>query len=120
MQERMHHACKVQVGASDTALRGAWLQACCCGRAEGVECELCGAGASLHVCMTPHGPDAATFEGASPRTAAMPEHLPDDTLAFMFEARPFILQLLGLNPPLISAWLQAGPLQVMFLLRSAS
>jgi hypothetical protein len=45
-----------------------------------------GAGASLHVCMTPHGPDAATFEAASSRDTSRPERLPTDTLAFMFEA----------------------------------
>ena len=46
------------------------------------------AGASLHVCMTPHGPDTATFEGAIAKDGSVPEHLPDDTLAFMFEVGP--------------------------------
>ena len=46
------------------------------------------AGASLHMCMTPHGPDAATFERAVASDGGAPEHLPRDTLAFMFEARP--------------------------------
>lgn len=42
-------------------------------------------GASLHMCMTPHGPDAATFHTAS--TAELkPQKIPDTTLAFMFEA----------------------------------
>ncbi len=42
-------------------------------------------GASLHNCMSPHGPDTATFEQAS-RAELAPEYL-DDTLAFMFESR---------------------------------
>ncbi|MDR5861072.1 homogentisate 1,2-dioxygenase [Halomonas eurihalina] len=42
-------------------------------------------GASLHNCMSPHGPDAETFEKAS--TAELtPQHL-GNTLAFMFESR---------------------------------
>ena len=41
-------------------------------------------GASLHNCMTPHGPDAATFEAASQAQLA-PRYL-EDTLAFMFES----------------------------------
>lgn len=46
---------------------------------------LLAAGASLHMCMSPHGPDSATFAAAS--TADLrPAKLPDDTLAFMFEA----------------------------------
>ncbi len=40
-------------------------------------------GASLHNCMTPHGPDAATFAAASDAELA-PRYL-DNTLAFMFE-----------------------------------
>jgi homogentisate 1,2-dioxygenase len=44
-------------------------------------------GASLHLCMTPHGPDAATFEAASADGAdGAPARLGDDgALAFMFE-----------------------------------
>ncbi|KAG2428612.1 hypothetical protein HYH02_014313 [Chlamydomonas schloesseri] len=48
-------------------------------------------GASLHLCMTPHGPDTATFERAAGEGAAAsaapdgPSHLGHDTLAFMFE-----------------------------------
>ena len=41
-------------------------------------------GASLHNCMTPHGPDTATFEVAS-STPLAPTYL-HDTLAFMFES----------------------------------
>jgi homogentisate 1,2-dioxygenase len=44
------------------------------------------AGASLHMCMTPHGPDAATFEAAVAGDGQQaPAHLPPDSLAFMFE-----------------------------------
>ena len=39
------------------------------------------------MCMTPHGPDAATFERAVANDGDAPEHLPRDTLAFMFEVR---------------------------------
>jgi homogentisate 1,2-dioxygenase len=42
-------------------------------------------GASLHNCMSGHGPDADTFERAS-RAELTPQYL-GDTLAFMFESR---------------------------------
>lgn len=42
-------------------------------------------GASLHNCMSAHGPDADTFERAS-RADLRPQRY-DDTLAFMFESR---------------------------------
>lgn len=42
-------------------------------------------GASLHNCMSPHGPEAAVFEKAS-RAELGPERY-RDTLAFMFESR---------------------------------
>jgi homogentisate 1,2-dioxygenase len=42
-------------------------------------------GASLHSCMTPHGPDAKTFEGAS-NAALKPERVAEGTMAFMFES----------------------------------
>lgn len=42
-------------------------------------------GASLHLCMTPHGPDTATYEQAIHPDAEQPQHLGRDTLAFMFE-----------------------------------
>ncbi|MFU1928407.1 homogentisate 1,2-dioxygenase [Bordetella hinzii] len=42
-------------------------------------------GISLHNCMLPHGPDAATFERAS--QAELAPHALRDTLAFMFESR---------------------------------
>eukprot|EP01121_Diplochlamys_sp_Union-15-3_P017496 TRINITY_DN6165_c0_g2_i4.p1 TRINITY_DN6165_c0_g2~~TRINITY_DN6165_c0_g2_i4.p1 ORF type:complete len:297 (-),score=52.12 TRINITY_DN6165_c0_g2_i4:31-921(-) len=41
-------------------------------------------GASLHSCMTPHGPDAGTFEKAS--NAELKPIKLDDTMAFMFES----------------------------------
>jgi homogentisate 1,2-dioxygenase len=42
-------------------------------------------GSSLHNCMSPHGPDAATFEKAT--TAKLEPEYQDNTLAFMFESR---------------------------------
>jgi homogentisate 1,2-dioxygenase len=42
-------------------------------------------GASLHNCMSAHGPDAETFERAS--SAELKPHKLDDTMAFMFESR---------------------------------
>jgi len=46
-------------------------------------------GASLHNCMTGHGPDAATFEKASGADLSKPDVI-TDTMAFMFEARGVI------------------------------
>jgi homogentisate 1,2-dioxygenase len=46
-------------------------------------------GASLHNCMTGHGPDAATFEKASNADTSKPDYI-DGTMAFMFEARAVI------------------------------
>ena len=46
-------------------------------------------GASLHNCMTGHGPDAATFEKASNADLSKPDVI-DDTMAFMFETRAVI------------------------------
>ena len=43
-------------------------------------------GASLHNCMTGHGPDAETFEKASTADLAQPTRIAD-TMAFMFETR---------------------------------
>ncbi|MGC3875261.1 homogentisate 1,2-dioxygenase [Halomonas sp. GXIMD04776] len=42
-------------------------------------------GASLHNCMSPHGPDAQTFEKAT--QAKLEPHYQAETLAFMFESR---------------------------------
>ncbi|BFM10712.1 homogentisate 1,2-dioxygenase [Simiduia litorea] len=42
-------------------------------------------GASLHNCMSPHGPEAAVFEKAS--NAELKPQRYDNTLAFMFESR---------------------------------
>ena len=46
-------------------------------------------GASLHNCMTGHGPDAATFEKASHADLKKPDVI-TDTMAFMFETRAVI------------------------------
>ncbi|MGA8706754.1 MAG: homogentisate 1,2-dioxygenase, partial [Steroidobacteraceae bacterium] len=43
-------------------------------------------GASLHNCMSAHGPDAATFESASCADTGVPVKVAD-TMAFMFETR---------------------------------
>ena len=43
-------------------------------------------GASLHNCMTGHGPDADTFAKASTRDLSKPDRIAD-TMAFMFETR---------------------------------
>jgi homogentisate 1,2-dioxygenase len=43
-------------------------------------------GASLHNCMSGHGPDAASFEKAGAADTATPDHIVD-TMAFMFETR---------------------------------
>ena len=43
-------------------------------------------GASLHNCMTAHGPDAETFEKASAADTTKPNYI-RDTMAFMFETR---------------------------------
>jgi homogentisate 1,2-dioxygenase len=46
-------------------------------------------GASLHNCMSGHGPDAGTFEKASGADTSKP-HKVADTMAFMFETRNVI------------------------------
>ena len=46
-------------------------------------------GASLHSCMSAHGPDAATFEKASAADLSKPDVI-TDTMAFMFETRAVI------------------------------
>ncbi|MCD2519559.1 homogentisate 1,2-dioxygenase [Massilia sp. G4R7] len=47
-------------------------------------------GASLHNCMSGHGPDAATFDKASSADTSKP-HKVGDTMAFMFETRHVIV-----------------------------
>ncbi|MBI3367378.1 MAG: homogentisate 1,2-dioxygenase [Burkholderiales bacterium] len=46
-------------------------------------------GASLHNCMTGHGPDAETFDKASAADTSQP-HVIRDTMAFMFETKAVI------------------------------
>ncbi|RTZ40660.1 homogentisate 1,2-dioxygenase [Candidimonas sp. SYP-B2681] len=46
-------------------------------------------GASLHNCMSPHGPDVDTFEKASTADISKPHYI-RDTMAFMFETRRVI------------------------------
>ena len=50
-------------------------------------------GASLHSCMTPHGPDKKTFDIES-ALQLKPQRYPDSTLAFMFEST----YLLSISP----------------------
>jgi len=65
-------------------------------------------GSSLHNCMSPHGPDAQTFERAS--TAPLKPSYNVDTLAFMFEScfvfRPtaFALNTSLLQKDYIACW----------------
>ena len=46
-------------------------------------------GASLHNCMSPHGPDAQTFAKASSADLSQPDYI-RNTMAFMFETRRVI------------------------------
>jgi homogentisate 1,2-dioxygenase len=59
-------------------------------------------GASLHNCMSGHGPDAETFEKASAADTGKPDYV-RDTMAFMFETR---LPILATRFALESAQLQ--------------
>jgi len=57
--------------------------------------------ASLHNCMSAHGPDAASFETASHADTTRPEHLVD-TMTFMFETRyPLNPTRFALETPLL-------------------
>jgi len=66
-------------------------------------------GASLHNCMTGHGPDAETFEKASTADLAQPTRI-RDTMAFMFETRQvirptrFALESAQLQPEYYRCW----------------
>lgn len=66
-------------------------------------------GASLHNCMTGHGPDAATFEKASVADTTVPQVL-RDTMAFMIETRTVVhptaqaLTLPALQPDYWRCW----------------
>jgi homogentisate 1,2-dioxygenase len=56
-------------------------------------------GASLHNCMSGHGPDAATFDKASGADTSRP-HKVTDTMAFMFETRnPLVATPYALQSP---------------------
>ena len=66
-------------------------------------------GASLHNCMTGHGPDADTFAKASAADTTRPDHI-TDTMAFMFETpaviQPtrFALETAQLQPEYFRCW----------------
>lgn len=47
-------------------------------------------GASLHNCMTPHGPDKQSFDMATQQDTTQAQYL-RDTMAFMFETPPSVL-----------------------------
>jgi len=58
-------------------------------------------GASLHNCMSGHGPDAATFDKASAADTSRPSKVAD-TMAFMFETRnPLVATAQALGSPLL-------------------
>jgi homogentisate 1,2-dioxygenase len=65
-------------------------------------------GASLHNCMSAHGPDAATYERAS--SAELKPHFIGNSLAFMFETRfvirptRFALETPSLQPDYDACW----------------
>ncbi|WP_051971527.1 homogentisate 1,2-dioxygenase [Massilia sp. 9096] len=60
-------------------------------------------GASLHNCMSGHGPDAATFDKASSADTSRP-HRVTDTMAFMFETRnPIVATGQASNSPQLQA-----------------
>jgi homogentisate 1,2-dioxygenase len=65
-------------------------------------------GASLHNCMTAHGPDAETFERAT--AAELKPHKIENTMAFMFESRyamrltPFALESAQLQHDYFEGW----------------
>ncbi|MDS1140564.1 homogentisate 1,2-dioxygenase [Pusillimonas sp. SM2304] len=61
-------------------------------------------GASLHNCMSPHGPDAHTFEKASHADLSSPDYI-RNTMAFMFETRRVIRPT---DAAMASATLQSG------------
>jgi homogentisate 1,2-dioxygenase len=71
-------------------------------------------GASLHNCMSAHGPDAATFEKAV--AAALAPQKIADALAFMFETRlairptRFALETEALQDDYDSCWLGFRPM----------
>ena len=66
-------------------------------------------GASLHNCMSGHGPDAGTFEKASAADTSKPHYI-TDALAFMFETRcvirptRFALQSAQLQADYFECW----------------
>ena len=52
---------------------------------------LAAGGASLHACMTPHGPDTKTFEGATAPEAEQVAHLPRQAPAALAPSLIFLL-----------------------------
>ena len=66
-------------------------------------------GASLHNCMSGHGPDAESFERASNADTTKPDYI-EHTMAFMFESRyvirptRFALECAQLQPEYFRCW----------------
>ena len=66
-------------------------------------------GASLHNCMSGHGPDAETFEKASAADTSQPHRI-EDTMAFMFETpgvirpTPYAAQSASLQQDYYTCW----------------
>ena len=66
-------------------------------------------GASLHNCMSGHGPDAETFEKASAADTSTPHHI-ENTMAFMFETpgvirpTPYAAQSASLQQEYYTCW----------------
>ena len=79
-----------------------------CGVYDAKETGFIPGGASLHNCMSGHGPDADTFEKAS--NAALTPHRYENTLAFMFESRSvirptrFAMETPALQPDYFECW----------------
>jgi homogentisate 1,2-dioxygenase len=79
------------------------------GRYDAKAGEFVPGGASLHNCMSGHGPDAVNFERASRADTSKPEHI-TNTMAFMFETRCVIrptrlaLESTLLQPDYMDCW----------------
>ncbi len=65
---------------------------------------------SLHICMTPHGPDKDSYEANIAPETERPTRIPDSALAFMFETNavplltPFALETDFVEKNYLNAW----------------
>ncbi|PKI37681.1 hypothetical protein CRG98_041974 [Punica granatum] len=68
-------------------------------------------GASLHICMTPHGPDTKTYEATIAQGNEAGPHKLTDTMAFMFESCliprvcPWALDSPAIDPDYYKCWI---------------